>query len=247
MRWIDPTAVRRALMFAGLASIATAAAADTLVVRAIGPSAAAYPPGKKLPDTAKLRLQARDVITLLDARGTRTLKGPGIFSASASTSADNGTTVLAALTSERRDRRVRIGAVRQVEGVTDARPDIWMVDVAKPGAVCVTDPAAVTLWRSDPSKAAQGSIAEVGGKASAQLSWAPGQASQPWPAGLKVATGARYRVATGAAAPIELRTFVVVPAPADLPDIASALIKNGCATQLDQVVATAAAVSAAGS
>ena len=45
MRWID----------GGIFAVATvmlggAALADTLVVRATGPSASSYPPGKKLPD-----------------------------------------------------------------------------------------------------------------------------------------------------------------------------------------------------
>lgn len=242
MRWINA-----GLCVAAAGLMAGAALADTLVVRSIGPSAASYPPGRKLPDNARISLKPRDVITVLDARGTRTLTGPGVFAASTTAANDNATSVLAALTNERRDRRTRVGAVRQVEGVTDARPDIWMVDVAKPGAVCVTDPKAVELWRADPSKAAQGSIAEVGGKASAQLSWAPGQSSQPWPTGLTVVPGGRYRVANGSAAAIEIRTFVVDSSPADLTGIADALIKRGCATQLDQVVATAAAVSAAGS
>lgn len=227
--------------------LASAALADTLVVRSVGPSAAAYPPGKKLPDNARITLKDRDVITLLDTRGTRTLTGPGTFPTTTTASSNQATTVLAALTNERRDRRVRVGAVRQVEGVTDARPDIWMVDVAKPGAVCVTDPKAVLLWRADPSKAAQASITEVDGKESAQLSWAPGQAVQPWPTGLTVSAGTRYRVANGSAPAIEIRTFVVNSSPADVTEIAETLIKNGCATQLDQVVATASAVSAAGS
>ena len=246
MRWIEGQTIRRIAFGAVLAASASAAFADSLVVRSVGPSAASYPPGKKVPDGAKLSLKPRDVITLLDARGTRTLTGPGVFNSSAVAAADNGTSVLAALTSERRDRRVRIGAVRQVEGVTDARPDIWMIDVSKPGPVCVTDPGAVVLWRPDPSRAAQGSITQVSGTGSAQLSWTPGQTSQPWPAGLTVTPGGRYRIAQGAAAAIEVRTIAVSPAPTELPDIAAALIKNGCETQLDQVVATASAVAAAG-
>lgn len=242
MRWIDGgVCVAAAVMVAG------AAWADTLVVRATGPSASSYPPGKRLADNAKIMLKPRDVITLLDDRGTRTLTGPGIFPTSATTASNRATSVIAVLTSERRDQRTRIGAVRNVEGVTDARPNIWMVDVAKPGPVCVTDPKAVTLWRVDAAKAAQGSIAEVGGKASAQISWKAGEESQPWPAGLTVASGTRYRVANGNAAAIEIRAFVVDPAPSDVTAMADALMKNGCAAQFDQVVATAAAVSATGS
>lgn len=242
MRWISGGIVVAAAVFAG------AALADTLVVRATGPSASSYPPGKKLPDNAKIMLKPRDVITLLDGRGTRTLTGPGIFPTSTPIAAnDKRPDLLVVLTSERRDNRVRIGAVRNVEGVTDARPSIWMVDVAKPGPVCVTDPKAVTLWRVDAAKAAQGSISQVGGKASAQISWKAGEESQPWPAALTLSSGARYRLANGSAPAIEISTVVVDPAPSDVPAIADALMKGGCAAQFDQVVATAAAVSADGS
>lgn len=240
MRWINGGIVIAAAVIGG------AALADTLVVRATGPSASSYPPGKKLPDNAKIMLKPRDVITLLDDRGTRTLTGPGIFPATTTTTSSKATSVIAVLTSERRDSRVRIGAVRAIEGVTDARPNIWMVDVAKPGPVCVTDPKTVTLWRVDAAKAAQGSISEVGGKASAQISWKAGEESQPWPAGLTVSSGGRYRVANGNAPAIEIRTFVVEPA-TDVTAMADSLMKSGCAAQFDQVVATAAAVSATGS
>lgn len=241
MRWISGGIVIAAAVIGG------AALADTLVVRATGPSASSYPPGKKLPDNSKIMLKPRDVITLLDDRGTRTLTGPGIFPTTTTATSSKATSVIAVLTSERRDSRVRIGAVRNVEGVTDARPNIWMVDVAKPGAVCVTDPKAVTLWRVDAAKAAQGSISQVGGKASAQISWKPGEESQPWPAGLTVSSGTRYRIANGNAPAIEISAVVVDPAPTDVPGMADALMKNGCAAQFDQVVATAAAVSAEGS
>ncbi len=72
----------RLLLVAASAALlaSTSAAAAVLVVRSSGPSAAAYPPGKALPDTHMLKLKASDMIVLLDSRGTRTLRGPGNFS-----------------------------------------------------------------------------------------------------------------------------------------------------------------------
>ncbi|HXG80861.1 MAG TPA: hypothetical protein VNJ05_03585, partial [Sphingomicrobium sp.] len=75
---------RRLLLAASAALLATtSAAAAVLVVRSSGPSAAAYPPGKALPDSHVLKLKASDTVVLLDSRGTRTINGPGNFSVSA--------------------------------------------------------------------------------------------------------------------------------------------------------------------
>ena len=67
-----------------IASVAAAAEAAVLVVRSSGPSAKAFPAGKAIPEAQTLTLKPNDVIVLLDSRGTRTLKGPGKFSATAS-------------------------------------------------------------------------------------------------------------------------------------------------------------------
>ncbi|MFP5456875.1 MAG: hypothetical protein ACLGHK_15450 [Alphaproteobacteria bacterium] len=98
--------------------LAGTAAAAPLVVRSSGPSAKAYPAGKALADNAKLTLKAGDTIVLLDGKGTRTLSGPGTFSASASTvaAASTGTT-LNALVSGGGEKRARIGAVRSASGI----------------------------------------------------------------------------------------------------------------------------------
>jgi hypothetical protein len=74
-----------------------AAEAAVLVVRSSGPSAKAFPAGKAVPDSQVITLKSNDVLILLDSRGTRTLRGPGKFSATASASTA-ATSSLAALT-----------------------------------------------------------------------------------------------------------------------------------------------------
>ena len=54
----------------------TAAMASVVVVKSLGPSSKAYPPGKTLPESAKISLQGGDVVTLL---------GPGSAADSART------------------------------------------------------------------------------------------------------------------------------------------------------------------
>ena len=55
--------------------------AAVVVVRSLGPSAKAYPPGKTLPETAKITLQGGDVVTVLGPGSAQTLRGPGNFDA----------------------------------------------------------------------------------------------------------------------------------------------------------------------
>ena len=43
----------------------TAALANVVVVKSLGPSAKAYPPGKTLPESAKINLLGGDVVTVI--------------------------------------------------------------------------------------------------------------------------------------------------------------------------------------
>src|SRR5437588_10136428 len=76
--------MRKALLWGAAASIifaSTAGVANVVVVKSLGPSAKAYPPGKTLPETAKISLQGGDVVTVLGPASAQTLRGPGSFDA----------------------------------------------------------------------------------------------------------------------------------------------------------------------
>ncbi|PZU10871.1 MAG: hypothetical protein DI605_04415 [Sphingomonas sp.] len=229
------------------AAAAAPISAATLVVRSAGPSAASYPPGKMLQPTAKLVLKANDQVTLLDEHGTRTLRGPGNFAATATAAvdADSGNTALAALVSQRTDRRVRIGAVRGVESETGRPPNIWFIDASRAGTVCVADPATANLWRPGSDAPAKTVIASATGSARATIDWSPGQAVGAWPSALPITEGARYMLTTGTSAPVEVRITLSGKPAADVQGMASTLIAKGCAAQLDQLVETTAAATKA--
>ena len=131
----------RLLLIAASAALlaSTSAAAAVLVVRSSGPSAAAYPPGKALPDTHMLKLKASDMIVLLDSRGTRTLRGPGSFSVLASAAP----AASAATGSGTSARRVRLGAVRGA-----GTRSVWQADLSRTGNVCIANPSELTLYRA---------------------------------------------------------------------------------------------------
>jgi hypothetical protein len=220
-------------------ALASGALADTLVVFSRGPSAKLYPPGKSLPDGAAIKLQANDQLTLLDGRGTRTLRGPGDFNMTKLASAAPASDInarLSLLTAAGTDRRVRIGAVRGAAPAEARSPNLWYVDVSRPGTVCVADPAALTLWR--PATDKDQAVTVTGGKAPAKLDWAQGASTLAWPAGVAVSTGAEYSLKVGDGAPVRIRFAVLDARPSGMENTASTLITDGCDSQLNLLVQT---------
>ena len=227
------------------AVIAVAAAsplmADVIVIRAIGPSAVRYNAGKTLPDTGRLTLQKGDQVVLLDAHGTRTISGPGTFTATGAQNSAASTIV--ALASNTADRRNRVGAVRNLPTSNGPaiRPNIFLVDVTAAGNMCIADPASVTLWRGQADTAGMSTIVSPQGT-SATVAWIKGQSTQPWPATLPIAAGGTYRVTqTGPAkpGPAVMIAFRLLPVPPqDLQQLAKDLIASDCKAQVDVMVAT---------
>jgi hypothetical protein len=202
----------------------TAAVASVVVVKSLGPSSKAYPPGKTLPETAKISLQGGDVVTVLGPAAAQTLRGPGNFAA--------GQTLASA-----ESKRGRFGALRASEVAKN--PSIWDVDVSQSGKMCVTNSGKLQLWRPDSEAAVKLNIRSADGK-SQEVDWAAGKTSAAWPAALPVASGAEYQIEWPETGDKSSVTFVTVPnAPADLVGAAQVLIENGCQRQLDLLVQSA--------
>ena len=226
--------MNRLLFVAASATLlmSTAATAAVLVVRSSGPSASAYPPGKALPDNHVLKLKASDTIVLLDARGTRTLQGPGNFGVST-----NSTPVAKTASAGTSVRRVRLGAVRG----TGTR-SVWQADIGRSGNVCVANPADLGLWRSDASGESKAILTESGTGKSAEVSFAAGQSIAPWPSALPATSGTKIAV-TGIGAPTNITLRVLSPVPTGLEAMAQGLIRADCEAQLDVLIDTFSARS----
>ena len=220
---------------------AVAAEAAVLVVRSSGPSAKAYPAGRAVPEAQMITLRPNDVIVLLDSRGTRTLRGPGKFSATASASATT-TSSLAALTGQNTARRSRVGAVRRPpSGATNGR-NVWQADVARSGNICVANPSDLGLYRANGAGAERVTVTDGAGK-TATVRFAEGQRIAPWPAEVPLAAGGRYQIAgNGTRASYTARMILRVPA--GLEGLAQSLIRNDCQAQLDVLIDTFASPSA---
>ena len=224
-----------AALLAGAAAGATAA---VLVVRSSGPSAGAYPPGKAIPESTKLKLKANDVIVLLDSRGTRTLRGPGDFSASASAAP------IASNAAPRRSGGIsRIQAVRGgPTGATEGR-NIWQADVARSGAVCVANPTDLGLYRARSSAEADVVLTAANGK-QAVVHFEPGQSIARWPADLAVTAGSKFNVKGGGAnADIEVK--MLGGDSSGMEAVAQGFIRNDCQAQLDVLIDTFSAPQSA--
>src|SRR5690348_14846996 len=154
------------------------AVASVVVVKSLGPSSKAYPPGKTLPESAKITLQGGDVVTVLGPASAQTLRGPGNFAAGKS---------LASAES----KRGRFGALRASEVAKN--PSIWDIDVTKSGKTCVTNASQVQLWRPDAQAKVKLSIRSSEGK-SQEVNWAAGKSSTASPASLPVKSGAEYQI-----------------------------------------------------
>jgi hypothetical protein len=200
----------------------TAAVANVVVVKSLGPSAKAYPPGKTLPETAKITLQGGDEVTVNGPASAQTLRGPGNFDAKQMTLASAA------------GQRGRFGALRAAEVAHN--PSIWDINASDGGKICVADASKLQLWRPDSESAATIEIRSPDGK-SQQLSWAAGSALTAWPTALPIKNGASYQLEwpdTGEKSSLDI---VATPgAPTDLVGVAQVLIEHGCTKQLDLLV-----------
>ena len=197
--------------------------AKAVVVRSAGPSAKSYPPGKALPDTAKIALQPGDSVTLVGPSSARSLRGPGTFPV-ASSSAEG--LAMAA------NRRSRFGAMRS--GELALNPSPWNVDVTQSGTICAAS-GPLKLWRPESEGATKLTITPASG-AAATVDWPAGKSSADWPASVKIAAGAEYALAL-ADRGTETVKFVMIPAvPRDPVEAAQVLVDHGCQNQLDVLV-----------
>ena len=222
-----------------------AAQAQAVVIRSTGPSAAAYPMGRKLPAGAAVTLKAGDQITVIDQAGSRVLSGPGSFKLDSTVNrgAGGANTALAALVA-RGAARTRTGAVRgDTEVPTEAvRPEnAWYVDVSRGGTVCIADPAQVVLWRPNRAETGNGTLYGAD-NTPAEVTFRAGSAIKLWPvATMPVVDGQTYRFTSPVGQTVKITTRLLVDVPEDPVAVAALLAEKGCAEQLEVLSSAQAA------
>jgi hypothetical protein len=209
----------------GVSLAATGAQASVVVVKSLGPSARAYPPGKTLPESAKISLQGGDVVTVIGPSSAQTLRGPGSF--------DARQVALSAAASQ----RGRFGSLRAAEIAQN--PGIWDIDASANGKICVANTPKLQVWRADVEAPMTVQIRSADGQAQ-ELSWAAGTALTPWPSALPIKDGTQYSIEwPDGGESSNLQLVNVGAPPPDLVGAAQVLLQNGCQKQLDLLVESA--------
>ena len=211
-----------------------AAASAGVVVASSGPSAATFPVGKKIADSERIVLRAGDTLTVLDGNGTRVLRGAGTYSLNQQAGASQRNT-FAVLTERRSAQRMRTGAVRgEEESAPRHSPNLWYVDVAQPGKICLAGVDRVRRWRGTTDGDATYLLRANSG-ARHTVTFADGDMLAPWDTKLlPVANGSVFYIAGPAGGPDKEMSFVVLDSVAEEPEaLAAQLIENGCTKQLE--------------
>lgn len=230
--------IAAALAAAACAFVPLSASAG-VVVASSGPSAGNFPVGKKVTDSERIVLRAGDTLTVLDGNGTRVLRGAGTYSLGERSGPSQRST-FAVLTERRSAQRMRTGAVRGEDDEAPRHaPNLWYVDVARPGTFCLAGTDRVRLWRSSIEGDATYLVRADGG-GSHTVTFADGDMLAPWDTKLlPVSDGAVFHIAGPSGGPDKELNFVVLDAVAEEPEeLAAQLIEKGCTSQLE-VLSTA--------
>jgi hypothetical protein len=225
-------------VFAGVGALiaASSSMAGTIVIRASGPSAKAFPVGKTLAEGQRVALKTGDTLVLLDPKGTRTLTGAGNFEVGTAANGAQAPSAFKALIANAGTRQVRTGAVRGANAGPVRVASLWYVDTSKGGTVCLKDPLQANLWRADMSQPVTVTLSSAG--VTVQLTFGVGQAVKPWPiADMPLKMNTEYRIsAAGMASPTVIRFVPFTQTSAAPDDVAKALIEQGCSAQLEALV-----------
>lgn len=214
-----------------LALLGSDMAAAATVVASSGPSAASFPPGRKLEDDARISLRKGDSVTVLDQRGTSVLRGPGRIPVSRRGAVAPNPAF--ALLTRKASTRTRTAATRTGADGEPMSPNLWYVDLARSGTKCVLDPAEVRLWRASDAAAARYLVVAPSGK-TFPIAFRAGDMTADWPvSSAAIQHGAVYQVAEDGGKSMGMFRFVVLPDPPGDPEaLATALIENRCDGQL---------------
>ncbi len=229
-----------------LASAALAlpvAASAGVVVKSSGPSAARFPVGTKLDDSATITLSDGDVVTVLTAQGTRVIRGAGKHRVGDRPQVANER--FAALTRQRAASRVRTGAVRGEADEVVSNPSLWYVDVTRSGTICLYDLNTVRLWRPARAGTSTYRIADPAAALHVDVTFDDTvMIAALDPMRLPIREGTVYQVAGPDGLPAAQLSFVLLGDNIEAPDaLAEALIAKGCTVQIE---ALGSALEAAG-
>jgi hypothetical protein len=222
--------IAAAALAASLMASATAAYADVLILRSVGPSANRYKAGQRLPDDARLVLRPGDSVSVLRSGGTRVFRGPGTYNLDAAA---------VQATSTARGGRIIAGVVRGADGsvVDGSLPaDLWQVDASTGGTACFVAGAPVVLWRRQAESRGSVAVTTRAG-ATTRLTWPARQATLRIPA-RAAADGSRISYGiTGSSRQTQILLAELKVDPRNRDAVGQALVSRNCLNQIEYFIA----------
>jgi len=210
-------------------------AGELIVVEARG---IALQAGQVLDDTQKLTLTEGQRVTLIAANGnTLKLRGPyDQAPAAAAGSEANLGTALAALLVQKQTRTSEVGVTRAGPEAGEL-PDPWVLDITRPGNLCIRDGVPIVVWRPEAKRAANLSINSTDKSWKVITQWPSGVDRLTLPLRFPAKNRATYLVELGAVrAAVTLHT---IPATVDQDKMrAGWMIEKGCAEQANALIKT---------
>ena len=224
-----------------IAALTPVAAEAGTVVAVSGPSARSYPVGTQISNTQRITLRSGDTVSVLDNGGTRVLRGPGTFMLGAQSSRA-GSNAFAALTTQRAAVRARTGATRDPNNTGEpSNPNLYYVDLASAGTVCLPMGDKVVFWRKDTTSEAEFAVSGSDG-AAFTLSFPEKEMIAAMPDDQALAGDAVLTISGPALEqPTRINFVWLEAAPAEVEEAAQAFIANGCMAQLAQLTSAMSA------
>jgi hypothetical protein len=213
--------------------VAGAALAEPAVV--VKSSAGKYPVGSKVDDADTITLEGGDNVTVLTKKGTRTMRGPGTFTVGDSPKSNRARFVN--LTRTRAASRTATGAVRSAAVETVERPtspNLYYVDVAKSGTMCLYDTDEVRFWRPFNEGIETYKVTNPATEVTVDVTFDDGESVAPLdPALLAIAEGASYTITGPEEGELVTITFATLGQQYSAADeLAAALVDKGCMEQV---------------
>lgn len=233
---------KAALIFAALGITPNAVHAQVTVVKSTGPSSKKHPVGKKLANGARVTLASGDKITVLNAKGTKVLQGPGSFTIGSS-AGQTKVSLVNYLKQNGALRRVRAGAVRGSGDLGQdgaiGTPTIWFMEPDSQGTFCRLETRRLFVWRPRNQGSMALPVLAPEGDRVAELTWEDGSRVRAWPKDdAPLEESANFRIDRGEDGPRQEITFVGIPEePETLEGLIDLLVEKDCKGQLDRLIA----------
>lgn len=154
----------------GLIAAAPSAAQERKQALIVKSTSSDYKIGTRIAESDEITLESGAVVTVLTSRGSRVMRGPGVFVVGANPKANRAR--FADLTRAKAAQRTSTASVRGTAGGAEDRPlnpNLYYLDVGRSGPFCLRDLSSVSLWRPFSAEAVTYTLSEAPAGENAQI------------------------------------------------------------------------------